>query len=71
MTFIFILFLIIWLVTLLGWFTESCYRKLLIKNIKKKITGKIEWLEKSHGDYNKEIQTLNDVLKIIEKEVKG
>lgn len=71
MTILFILFLIIWLVTLLGWLTESIYRKLLLKSIRKKITGKIEWLTKAHGDYEREKQAYMDALSIIDKEVKG
>ena len=65
---IYIIFLIIWLCTLLGWITESIYRKLLIKNIKKSFLGKIEWLEKSHDENkNVKIATWKKALEIIKK----
>ena len=64
---IYIIFLVIWLCTLLGWITESIYRKLLLKNIKKTFLGKIEWLEKSH-DANKDLKI--EVWKKALKEIK-
>ena len=67
MSFIFIIFLIIWGCTLLGWIVESVYRKLMIKAIKEKYKGKIEWLKKSHGDNEKEIEVWKEAIKIIKK----
>jgi len=68
MTFLIIIFIVIWLCTLIGWIIESIYRKLLIKTIKKSFKGKIEWLEKSH-DENKDIKiaTWKKALKEIKK----
>lgn len=64
---IYILFLAIWLCTLLGWIAESVYRKLMIKAIKEKYKGKIEWLKKAHGDNDKEIKVWKEAIKIIKK----
>ena len=68
---IYILLIIIELATLLGWFAEYLYRRLLLRAIKKKIRGKIEWLKKSHGNNDRLIEVWMDALRLIEKEEHG
>lgn len=61
--------LIIWAVTLLGWFVEYIHQKLLIRAIRQSIKKKIEWLE-NKGDNEDKINTWTEALELITREVK-